>query len=189
MVNDTVHTFESVWATIESVGKKLDRVAAMQAETAEQMKATDRKIEKVNKMVGGISNNHGSFAEEYFANSLQKGKNNFFGERFDRLLKYQLIEDKNKTRAECDIMLVNGKSVAIIEVKFKVREKDVEKVEKKVKYFREKFPEYQNHSVYLGLASMVFDENVELNCIKNGIAVIKQAGDTVIVIDENIKAY
>ena len=28
------------------------------------------------------------------------------------------IEDKNKTRAECDIMLVNGKTVAIIEVKY-----------------------------------------------------------------------
>jgi len=86
-------------------------------------------------------------------------------------------------------LLVNGKSVAIIEVKFKVHDKDVEKVTKKIKPFREKFPEYKNHSLYLGLASMVFDEKVENDCKANGIAVIKQVEDTVVVNDDDLKPF
>ena len=186
-------TPESVWAALQETNRILTEMFAeigrKQAETDRQIDKVNKQIGKVNKMVGGLSNNHGSFAEEYFANSLKKGNNNFFGERYDKLLKFELIEDNNKTKAEYDILLVNCKSVAIIEVKFKVHDKDVERVTQKVKPFRQKFPEYQNHLIYLGLASLVFDEKIENECKKNGIAVIKQSGDAVIIYDENIKTF
>ena len=158
-------------------------------ETDRQLKLTDRQITNLGKMIGGVSNNHGSFAEEYFINSFKKGKRNFFGEKYDKLVKFELVEEENKTKAEYDILLVNGKSVAIIEVKFKAHDKNIGQVINKVRPFRQKFPEYQNHKVYLGLASMVFDEKLEQDCIQNGIAVIKQSGDKVVIYDENIKAY
>jgi len=158
-------------------------------ETDRQLKLTDRQITNLSKMIGGVSNNHGSFAEEYFINSFKKGKRNFFGEKYDKLVKFELVEEENKTKAEYDILLVNGKSVAIIEVKFKAHDKNIGQVINKVRPFRQKFPEYQNHKVYLGLASMVFDEKLEQDCIQNGIAVIKQSGDKVVIYDENIKAY
>ena len=197
-------TQESVWAALLETNRILtekfaesDRIRKENerflnekfAETDRQLTRTDRQITKLGKMIGGVSKNHGSFAEEYFINSFKRGQNNFFGERFDKLLKFEMIKDKNKTKAEYDILLVNGKSVAIIEVKFKVHDKDVEKVTKKIKPFREKFPEYKNHSLYLGLASMVFDEKVENDCKANGIAVIKQVGETVVVNDDNLKSF
>ena len=189
-------TPESVWAALRELAEKQSETDRQMKETDRQIKETGREIKETGRqlkklgiMIGGVSNNHGSFAEEYFINSLKKGKSNFFGERFDKLLKFELIEDKNKTRAECDIILVNCNSIAIIEVKFKVRDKDVDNVTKKVKPFRIKFPEYQNHAIYLGLASMVFDDKVENSCKENGIAVIKQAGDSVIILDENIKTF
>jgi hypothetical protein len=98
-------------------------------------------------------------------------------------------EENKKTKGELDIILVNGKALVIIEVKFRVRDKHVDKVMKKVKPFREKFPEYKNHKVYLGLASMVFDEDIENKCKENGIAVIKQVGDNVVIYDENLKVF
>ena len=160
----------------------------MQALTERQAE-TDRQISRLEKQIGGVSNNHGSFAEEYFINSIKRGEKNFFGEKYDKLLKYEIIEENNKTKGEIDMMLVNGKSVAIIEVKFRARDKHVEKVLQKVKPFRNKFPEYQNHKIYLGLASMVFDETIEDKCKENGIAVIKQVGDTVVIHDENLKTF
>ena len=39
----------------------------------------------------------------------------------------------NHKQAEFDIVMVNGKSVAVIEVKYKVHEKDIEQVEKSLK--------------------------------------------------------
>ena len=160
------------------------------AETDRRMAETDRQISRLEKQTGGIANNNGAFAEEYFINSLREGNSTFLGEKFDKLIKSAIMEDdSNRTKGELDIMLVNGKSVAIIEVKFRARDKHVDKVLKKVKPFRERFPEYQNHRVYLGLASMVFDEAVEDRCRENGIAVIKQVGDTVVIYDENLKTF
>jgi len=189
-MENSSHTFESVWATLDRVGEKLDRLAESQAKTERLVAETSRQIAKTDKLVGGISTNNGLFAEEYFYNSLRKGEKILMGEKFDKLIKSEIMEDENKkTKGELDIILINGKSLVIVEVKFRVRDKHVDKVMKKVKPFRKRFPEYQNHKVYLGLASMVFDEDMVNKCKENGIAVIKQEGDSVVVHDENLKAF
>jgi len=163
----------------------------------ESSAAVDRQIEKVSKqmertdkMMGGISNSNGLFAEEYFFNSIKKDGKTLFGEKFDKLIKTEIIEDENhKTRGEFDTLLINCTSAAIIEMKYRVRKKYVAEMMKKVKPFRDKFPEYRNHRLYLGFASLVFDEEVEKECLENGIAVIKQVGDSVVVYDENLKTF
>ncbi len=73
--------------------------------TDERMKRTDEKIEKIAQMIGGISNNQGAVAEEFFYNSLKH--NQELGG-----IKYDFI-DKNVTRAkgkiedEFDILMIN----------------------------------------------------------------------------------
>ena len=148
----------------------------------------ERRMKKFEEMTGGLSNNHGMFAEEYFFNSFEKGKQNFFGEKFDDIERNVKGIDSGY-KDEYDILLINGKSIAIVEVKFKARDKDIEKVIKKAKTFRINFPKYQSHQVYLALAAMVFDKNAEENCIDNGIAIVKQVGETVIINDEHLKVF
>jgi hypothetical protein len=170
--------------------RQMEETDRKMAETARQMAETDRQITRLEKEIGGVSRNHGSFAEEYFANSLEQGEIIFLGEKFDKLIKAAVIvEEGNRIKAEVDILLVNGKSVAIIEVKFKVRDKHVDRMFKKAKIFRERFSEYGNHQVYLGFASLIFDDEIKDRCLENGIAVIKQVGDTVVIYDENLKTF
>ena len=45
-------------------------------------------IKKLQETVGGITNNQGAFAEEYFFNSFKSGKTNFFGEKFDEIVQH-----------------------------------------------------------------------------------------------------
>jgi hypothetical protein len=176
-------TAESFWAALQALTER-------QAATDRQMAATDRQISRLEKQIGGVTNNHGLFAEEYFINSLEKGKKTLLGEKFDKMIKTKIVKDENnRIKAEFDMVLVNGKTVAIIEVKFRVRDKHVDDVLKKVEPFRDIFPEYQNHKLYLGLASMVFDDDIEKKCKENGIAVIKQIGDTVVIYDKNLQAF
>jgi hypothetical protein len=183
MTNIPSATAESFWAALQALTEQ-------QAKTDRQMAKTDRQIARLEKQIGGVSNNHGLFAEEYFINSLEKGEKTLQGEKFDKLMKTKIVKDENnRKKGEFDILLVNGKSVAIIEVKFRARDKHVDKVLKKVKPFRARFPEYQNHQLYLGLASMVFDEDIEDKCMENGIAIIKQVGETVVIHDENLKIF
>ena len=46
-----------------------------QAETDRQIAETDRQISRLEKQIGGVSNNHGLFAEEYYINSLEECEN------------------------------------------------------------------------------------------------------------------
>lgn len=129
-----------------------------------------------------------SFAEEYFLNSFEKGKQIFFGENFDEIEK-NVKGIKKGYKDEYDILLINGKSVGIMEVKFKAHENDVPEIIKKAETFRVNFSEYENHRIYLGLATMSFYPELEQKCINEGIAIVKQVGDTVVINDEHLKAY
>ena len=166
-------------ATPESVWVALRELTARQAET-------DRQIDKVRETLGSWANNQGRFAEEYFFNSFEKGKQNFFGEKFDDI-KNNL--KGTETNDEFDIVMLNGSSVGLVEVKFKAHENDIPQVLKKVKTFRANFPKYKNHKVYLGLATLSFYPELEEECIKQGIAIIKQAGETVVINDKHLKAF
>jgi hypothetical protein len=154
----------------------------------ENLIAAEKRIKNLEELMGGWANSHGSFAEEYFFNSFEENQRDFFGEKFDEIEK-NVKGIKKDAKDEYDILLINGKSIGIIEVKFKVRQNDIPKVLKKAKTFRINFPEYKKHKVYLGLATMVFSTKLEQDCINKGIAVVKQVGDTVIINDGHLKVF
>jgi hypothetical protein len=200
----TENTFESVWKVIHEnerilkenhaeteriLNEKFAETAQAIKETQQSIKDTDSKLSKkikaLAKMTGGLSLEYGSFAEEFFFNAFKKGKKDFFGETFDKIKRNNV----GKGPGEYDIMMINGKYVAVIEVKFKAREKYVAEVLKKSKTFRINFPKYSSHKLFLGLAAMVFPEDIEEDCIDAGIAVIKQVGDTVVIVDKNMTAF
>ena len=165
-------TPESIWAILQ--------------ETSELQKENQKAIKELQKTLGGWANNLGQFAEEYFFNSFEKGERNFFGENFDRV--------QNKVKGinfddEYDILLINGKAIGIIEVKFKAHENDIPKILRKADTFRANFPEYKNHKIFLGLATMSFYSELEQECINEGIAIIKQVGDNVVINDKHLKVF
>jgi ElaB/YqjD/DUF883 family membrane-anchored ribosome-binding protein len=168
-------------------------------ETSEQIKETDRIIrqyredyekrqKKLDELIGSWDNNHGSFAEEYFYNSFEAGKQNFFGERFDKI-SHGLKSGTKKFEDEYDVVMYNGSSIAIVEAKFKAHKNDIPKVLNKAKTFRIFYPEYKDYQIYLGLASLSFYTELEEACIANGIAIIKQVGDKVVICDGHLRVY
>ena len=180
-------------ATPEIVWAMLRELAERQAETSKQIDnvwkqiwETDKQIKETNRQLGGMANNQGRFAEEYFFNSFEKGKRNFFGEKFDDIRKNL---KGFKTDDEFDIVMLNGQSVGIVEIKYKAHENDVREVLGKADSFRANFADYKSHTIYLGLATMAFYPELEKICKDNGIAIIKQAGDTIVINDKHLKAY
>ena len=212
--NNPPVTFESVWAALQETGKQSKasiaeiRQILKEAEAerkaftadfkqllteAEQVRVQnntdyERRMKKMEKELGSWANNHGFFAEEYFFNSFEDGRHNFFGEKFDEIMK-NVKGIKKDFHDEYDILLINGQSIGVVEVKFKAHENDVPQIIRKAQTFRVNFPEYKNHRVYLGLATMVFYPELEQECINQGIAVVKQVGDTVVINDEHLKVF
>ena len=169
--------------------KETDRILKESIAAAEKRSSDfDRRQKEYDQKFGSWSNNFGAFAEEYFFNSFENGKRDFFGEKYDRIEKNAkpldwVIQD------EYDFVFVNGQSVTIVETKFKAHENDLPKVKRKAETFRVNYPNYQNHRIYLGLASMAFYPELEEKCKKEGIAIVKQDGDNVVINYDNLKAF
>jgi len=148
----------------------------------------DNRMKKQEDLAGSWNNNFGAFAEEYFFNSFANGKQNFFGEKFDEI-EQKVKGIKKGFKDEYDILLINGQAIGIVETKFKAHQNDVPKILRKADTFRVNFPEYKNHRVYLGLATLSFYPELEQECEGHGIAIIKQVGDVVVINDKNLKVF
>jgi hypothetical protein len=148
----------------------------------------EKRMKKMEENMGNWSNNHGSFAEEYFFNAFDNEQQNFFGEHFNKIEKNVKPVGK-KLQDEYDVVMYNDSYVAIVESKFKAHKNDIPKVIKKAETFRILCPDYKDFKIYLGLASLSFHNELEQECIERGIAVIKQVGDTVVINDSGLKVF
>jgi len=165
--------------------KLVKETSKQQKKTDEQMKKTDARLDKVAKQLGGISNNQGDIAEEYFVNSLEDKLK--IGEiDFDYLIQNFKAKKSHKILAEYDILLVNGKSVAIVEVKYKVHPNDLKQLPKKIESLK-KLKQYEGYNIYAGIAGFYMPDEVVSQAKKDGFFVLQRKGDIVVTHMQNLK--
>ena len=169
-------TDEQLKKTDEQLKKTDEQLRRTDEELRNMFKKVDERLDKVAKQLGGISNNQGDVAEEYFINSL-KEKLQLAGINFDYLIPNYKIESK-KFRDEFDILLVNGNSVAIIEVKYKVHPNDIDKLKSKVKNLK-KLPQFKGYNIYAGIAGFNVSSDVIDKALQNGYFILQRKGDII----------
>jgi hypothetical protein len=171
-------------------------IEVLRAETDQQFKETKREIQethqeikKLGRYIGGNSHSNGEMAEEYFYNAIRVDKA-FANEKFDKVRK-NLAYNNGDRKAEFDLVLFNGKSAALIEVKYNAKPDNISinKIISRVEIFKILFPEYENYNIYLGVAAMSFKEGLEEELHQAGIATIKQVGKKMVVYDKDIKVF
>ncbi|MEA3492439.1 MAG: hypothetical protein U9R27_11120 [Campylobacterota bacterium] len=162
-----------------------DLVASLtvsQAWTDKQMKETDKQMKEMIKSfsylkenVDGISKTTGQEAQEFFYTSFKKNKkiNNI---EFDSI-SANLGVAKNGKKHEIDIFLENGNSVGIIEVKNKVKEKDLEQLQKIVDSFYYFHPSFKEYKIIPAIAGKIFPEHLQNKALKSGFVVVTQVGN------------
>ena len=157
---------------------QLAKTDAQLAETAKQLKETDTRLRK---FLGG----YGDTAEEYFYQSLKKTMR--LGD-----IKFDEIDREVRKKAdwnEFDIVLYNGDSVGIIEVKSRANPKYLE-VEKQIHNFKEQFPEYQGYKIYYGVATMSTKNNELYDfCKSKGLFLLCQNGDHIDLLNSEVQVY
>ncbi|GBU25999.1 hypothetical protein R83H12_02674 [Fibrobacteria bacterium R8-3-H12] len=91
---------------------------------------------------------------------------------------------------EFDIALVNGDTIALIEVKNRIHPKFVKDfAEDRVEMFRKFFPEFEDYDVYLGIAGFSFSDEVLDRASAYGIGIVKQVGEGVEIKADNLRVY
>jgi len=185
-------SFKEVWAIVQETSRQMKITDRKIAEVSEQIRINDqitnRKIDKLAEQIGGIDNNIGHHAEQFFQNVFADNKV-FGGIQYDDITLNMKYSD-NDEGVEFDIVLKNCNSVALIEVKNRIRPSFVKKLaEIRIKEFRKYFPKYKNYDVYLGIAGFSFDKAVLEEAKKYGVGIIRQVGKGIVVDAKGLKAY
>ncbi len=168
---------EQVAATVREVQK-----------TEVQLRETERLVAELAKQIGGIDHNIGHHAEQFFQDAFAD-KKVFGGIEYDDIILNMTYRDKTE-EVEFDIALENGNSIALIEVKNRIRPNFVKELaEERIGKFRRYFPQYKGYAVYLGIAGFSFSKTVLEEAKKYGIGIIRQVGKSIVVDAKGLKAY
>ena len=196
---------EEIWAIVRENNIQLEKLRVFQIETSEQMRITDEKMrltgeqmrktdekmritdeqlrktdEKLNRigeMVNGIGKNQGFVAEEFFFNSLVDDPH-LGSIHFDDIAKNE-FKHRGNAQEEYDILMTNGDAVGIIEVKYKAHEKDLDKLERKMRVFKTLYPLYEKYQLYGAIASFHIYEDAKKAALERGFFVLQRKGKVV----------
>ena len=163
----------------------MEELRESQRKTDEQLRTSQKKLDelsetvkKVSKIVGGIGNNQGDVAEEFFYNSLSH-KPSLAGIDYDFIDK-NITRKKDNIEDEYDILLINGKDIAIIETKYKAHDKDLERLlEKKYINFKKLYPEYKDYNHHLGLATFKINDELKQKALDSNVMILQRKGEIV----------
>lgn len=188
---------------LDRIEKAIEELVAAQKVTDKQLAKTDVQLAKtdaqlaqlidsqkeMNKQLGGIGNTHGEFAENFFFSSLSQ-KMQLGGIKFD------YIERNVKRRVrgltdEFDIVLYNGDSIGLLEIKNNVKASNVTQLlTTKLQNFRTLNQEYADAKIYLGIGGFTFEnEGVKASAKAAGIALLEVKGDHFEADIENMKPF
>ncbi|MEI6747014.1 MAG: hypothetical protein WCL34_13705 [Methylococcaceae bacterium] len=175
-------TDEELKELVASLAIKSDRLDAQLSRTDEQIvellsaqKESARKLDKVGDLLGNIARNQGDVAEEFFFNSLASDTH-LGSVHFDDITKNQ-HKQRGKFQEEYDIVMTNGEAVGIVEVKYKVHENDLKKLERKMRNFKKLFPIYEAYKLYGAIASFHINDDAKEAALNQGFFVLQRKGD------------
>ena len=141
-------------------------------ERAIKLAEFDARLDKFGRLYGGLGNNIGEQAEEFF---YQGFKNNpsIQGMSFDEVDRNVSFHGK-----EYDIVLYNGNSLALFSIKHKLHPKDIEHfVSNDIPQFIELFPQYKGYTIYGGVGALTMKPAVYKQAQDAGLFVFTQSGD------------
>jgi hypothetical protein len=176
---------------------KFDRLMEISNANFEKSKNDfDRRMKELQKQIGGISNSNGDYAEDFFFFTLKRDKI-FANQQFDKIRRNLMYDEDydtspdDDTGMECDILLFNGTSAALIEVKYNAKSSNlnINKLISRAQKFKRIFPEYSEHQLFLGVAAFAFENKMAKKLRSAGIATIHQIGKKMVMYDKALKAF
>ena len=151
------------------------------------------RYKELNAMINGISDSNGLRVENYFYTSLCN-KMSFGGYEFDEidkgLKKQKKMPDGTRLQGEYDVIMYNGNTIALIEIKSRARSGDVNKlINKQLNNFKTLLPQFAHYTFLLGLAADSFDDEAIKEAKDQGVGILMPIGDVVEIIDDHLKTF
>jgi hypothetical protein len=173
---------DEIWAILREIAKGQKELQFVQKETESEIaelrasqKETNETLKRVGVDFGNMKKNQGDVAEEFFFNSLLDNPH-LGGIHFDDIAKNE-FKHRGNLQEEYDIVMTNGNAIGIVEVKYKAHEKDLKKLERKMRNFKKLFPIYEAYKLYGAIASFHINDDAKEAALNQGFFVLQRKGD------------
>ena len=138
--------------------------------------------QRVDKQLGKLGNRLGEFVEW----QIRPAAVRLFKER--GLDVHELYSGVSAQRPEggleIDLLVVNNTEAVLIEVKTKLTQSDVDEHLERLEKFKRLMPRYQNLKALGAVAGMVVPDDIALYAYRQGLFVLAQSGDNVIILND-----
>lgn len=164
-------------AAIDRLTERVNETTATVDRVSRDIEKLHQDIDKVHKAQGRAENNRGAEVEEFFYNTLMHEP--VIGHmQFDKVLSNHMIGKKGK-ETELDLVLINGNSLAVVEVKSKFHPSDLDQLQKHIDFLRDHSPEFKNYQFYGGIAGFSIPKDVTHAAHEQGYFVLKRRGKVI----------
>jgi Holliday junction resolvase-like predicted endonuclease len=149
-----------------------DELKELVASLAVAQQESTRKLDRLGELYGNIAQNQGDVAEEFFLQSLLKD-NHLGSIHFDDVVK-NMEKHRGQIQEEYDLVMTNGDAVGIVEVKYKAHENDLDKLDRKMRNFKQLFPWFKDYKQYGAIASFHINDEAKKEALKRGYFVLQR---------------
>lgn len=195
-------SFEKVWQMFLKTDEMFQETSERFKETDRLFKETDEKFEKSNrefdkrlkelsKNIGGIGNSNGYYAEQFFADALEKKM-----QLLDMQLEYserniQKYKKSLKIREEYDVILTNTDIQVIVEIKYRFKLEHLRVLaERKIPNYKILFPEKRHFKLRIAIAAFSFEKGVVEMAKQLGCYILTRTNNELEVLhSDTIKEY
>lgn len=178
-------TLEDVWQLFRETDRKFQETDRKFQETTLQIQEMSKKIAEVGQKTKELENlfttQWGRLMESLVEGALVRIFNNW-GLPVTRTAT-RVKGDYHGQAYEFDILVHNGDAIIIVEVKTKLRPKDVQRFISKLNNVKIWLNEYVNNQIYGAMAFLQADAGAELMVINNKLFAIHATGDSAHIIN------
>jgi hypothetical protein len=180
---DNVTNEQEFWAFMAKLSIEQDRrYDQLEAKIEEMNRRINHLTDSFNEnkefeeiLLGNFEESPEKEAKEFFFDSLKENPQ-IADIKFDILYR-NLNGNKDKISDEFDLVLVNGDTLALIEVKTKAHLDLVDKmIEKKIPNLKALFSVFKNYKIYAGIASLVTYPDLIKKVNEKGLFLLTQQG-------------
>ncbi|MEN9373860.1 MAG: hypothetical protein RIR79_1412 [Pseudomonadota bacterium] len=185
-VDETTASMKLLMERSNRFDERIAQTTANIERISRNIEKTHQDIDKVYKAQGRAENNRGAEVEEFFYNTLMHEP--VIGTmQFDKVLSNHMVGKKGK-ETELDLLLINGNSLAVIEVKSKFHPKDLGQLQEHIDFLRDHSPEFKNYRFYGGIAGFSIPNDVTKAAHDKGYFVLKRRGKIITVNTQGMMA-
>ena len=153
-----------------------------QKETDKQIKETDKQINRVSQQIGELGNRLGEFVEWQVRPAVVR----LFQERGIDVHEFHpgISVKRDNEGLEIDLLVVNDTDAILVEVKSKLTQRDVDEHLQRLAKFKRLMPRFRDVKALGAVAAMIVPDEVASYGCRQGLFVLVQSGENVIILND-----